>query len=121
MRPAFSPSAPPSHRQCQTEALPTFVFVCLYTSLPAINTNQSLTHPLHRCTQMRDKKSSRLTEIVELSLPPMEYDTMALWTELPGAYTRSLAFAFACLRACRARHHPVLAFALGAVWPAPWA
>lgn len=34
--------------------------------------------------QVRDKKTARITDVVELSLPPMEYDTQALWTELPG-------------------------------------
>lgn len=38
--------------------------------------------------KVKDKKTSRITDVVELSLPPMQYDTMAVWTELPGEIKR---------------------------------
>lgn len=47
--------------------------------------------------QVRDKKTARITDVVELSLPPMEYDTAALWTELPG--TRILCV-YICVCVC---------------------
>lgn len=38
--------------------------------------------------KVKDKKTSRITDVVELSLPPMQFDTMAVWTELPGEIKR---------------------------------
>jgi len=38
--------------------------------------------------KVKDKKTSRITDVVELSLPHMQYDTMAVWTELPGEIKR---------------------------------
>jgi hypothetical protein len=33
---------------------------------------------------VRDKRSLRITDVVELQLPPMQYDTVAVWAELPA-------------------------------------
>jgi hypothetical protein len=51
-------------------------------------------HHTHKKQQVRDKKTARITDVVELSLPPMEYNTAALWTELPGT---DFVFSFVCM------------------------
>ena len=68
---------------CACLRRPSFLTIDSFLSLPA-----SLIRPKVYGYKVKDKKTSRITDVVELSLPPMEYDTMAVWTELPGEIKR---------------------------------